>query len=130
MGQKMNMKISPVNLFLGLIAVGLTASGSFHASAAMTRLDPRSGSKMRVEGTSIIHDWQVESRLILGYIEGGSNFPLVPGQSATPGKVDVQGQATVKVTSLRSIEKDGKAYSDTMDQKMYDMMSSTNYPQI
>jgi polyisoprenoid-binding protein YceI len=44
--------------------------------------------------------------------------------------VEAKGEATITVKSLRSIEKDGKAYSDTMDQKIYDMMSYTNHPKI
>jgi polyisoprenoid-binding protein YceI len=55
---------------------------------------------------------------------------LEPGQSVSPGKVDAQGQATVKVQSLRSIEKNGSFASDTMDLKMYNMMSYTNHPII
>jgi polyisoprenoid-binding protein YceI len=100
------------------------------ASGSLTRLDARSGSKMRLEGTSTVHDWQVESPLILGYLEVGPNFPLEAGKSPSPGKVEAKGEATITVKSLRSIEKDGKAYSDTMDQKIYDMMSYTNHPKI
>jgi hypothetical protein len=99
-------------------------------AGTLTRIDARSGSKMRIEGTSAIHDWQVESPLIRGFLEVGPNFPLEPGQSATPGKVQAQGQAIITVQSLRSIEKDGKYASDTMDLKMYNMMSYTNHPNI
>ena len=124
----MKTKLNAV-LFFGIFALGFLAS--VPASAAdLTRLDARSGSKMRIEGTSAIHDWQVESPLIRGFLEVGPNFPLEPGQSATPGKVQAQGQAIVTVQSLRSIEKDGKYASDTMDLKMYNMMSYTNHPSI
>jgi len=109
-------------------SIALVAAES--ATGSLTRLDARSGSKMRIEGTSTVHDWQSESPLILGYLEVGPNFPLAPGQNVAPGKVEVKGEATVTVKSLRSIEKDGKAYSDTMDQKMYEMMSYTNHPKI
>jgi RNA polymerase sigma factor (sigma-70 family) len=96
----------------------------------LTRLDARSGSKMRLEGTSTIHDWQVESPLILGYLEVGPNFPLEPGQTVAPDNVEVKGEATVVVRSLRSIKDDGKPYDERMDDKMYHMMSYTNYPKI
>jgi len=117
-------------LLAGTISFSLIAAGSALGADSMTRLDARSGSKMRIEGTSAVHDWQVESPLILGYIEVGPNFPLEPGQSVSPGKVEAQGQALIKVQSLRSIEKDGKFASDTMDLKMYNMMSYTNNPMI
>ena len=69
---------------LGLIAGAFLASSS-RAADEMTRLDARSGSKMRMEGTSTLHDWQVESPIITGYIEVGPNFPMEPGQAATAG---------------------------------------------
>jgi hypothetical protein len=148
MGQIMKTTFRTRSLFIGSIAAfviscgdqstksvaanapAATAPAALAPTGPLTRLDARSGSKMRIEGTSTVHDWQSESPLILGSLEVGPNFPLEPGQNATPGKVEVKGEATIKVQSLRSIEKDGKAYSDTMDQKMYDMMSYTNHPQI
>ena len=111
-------------------AAAETAPAAAAPTGTLTRLDPRSGSKMRIEGTSAIHDWQVESPLILGSLEVGPNFPLEAGQTVSPGKVEAKGQATIKVQSLRSVEKDGKFASDTMDLKMYNMMSYTNYPFI
>src|SRR5271169_5429009 len=50
-------------------------------STTLTRFLPRTGSKMRLEGTSNIHDWQVESSLIGGYLEVGPAFPVEPGQT-------------------------------------------------
>jgi RNA polymerase sigma factor (sigma-70 family) len=98
--------------------------------AQLTRLDSRSGSKMRLEGTSTIHDWQVESPLILGYLDVGPNFPLEPGQYVTPGKVEAKGEASIVVRSLRSVKDNGMPYDEKMDDKMYHMMSYTNYPKI
>jgi polyisoprenoid-binding protein YceI len=96
----------------------------------LTRLTQRSGSKMRLEGTSTAHDWRSESGLILGSLEVGPNFPLEPGAKVTPGKVEAKGEARVKVTSLKSKNKDGTYYDDKMDDKMYNMLSYTNHPDI
>src|SRR5262245_22112782 len=126
-----NMKTkTTTKLSFGIFAVSLALLAPISAHSATTRLDARSGSKMRLEGTSTIHDWQVESPLILGYIEVGPNFPLEPGQTVTPAKVEAKGEAIVVVQSLRSINKDGKPYEAKMDDKMYHMMSYTNYPKI
>jgi polyisoprenoid-binding protein YceI len=95
-----------------------------------TRLTQRSGSKMRIEGTSTAHDWQSESGIIIGYVEVGPNFPLEPGQKVDPGKIEAKGEAKVKVTSLKSKNKDGSYYDDKMDDKMYNMLSYTNHPDI
>jgi len=99
-------------------------------AAETTKLSARSGSKMRLEGTSNIHDWQVESTLIAGSLEVGPNFPLDPGQTVTPGKVDAKGEAWVTVRSLKSLEKDGKPYSDKMDEVMYEKMKMQEYPKL
>ena len=96
----------------------------------LTRLTQRSGSKMRLEGTSTAHDWRSESGLILGYLEVGPGFPLEPGQKVTLGRLEAKGEARVKVNSLKSKNKDGSYYDDKMDDKMYNMMSYTNHPDI
>jgi polyisoprenoid-binding protein YceI len=117
-------------LIIANLAVLLLASWSARAADSMTKFSARSGSKMRMEGTSNIHDWQVESPLILGYLEVGPNFPVEPGQAATPGKVDVKAEASVTVRSLKSIEKDGKPYSDRMDEVMDEKLKMTEFPKI
>ena len=112
------------------------SSPASNTSAALTptgpliKLTPRSGSKMRLEGTSTAHDWQSESALILGYLEVGPNFPLEPGQQVQPGKVEAKGEATVSIKTLKSKKKDGSYYDDKMDDKMYNMLQETNYPKI
>jgi len=96
----------------------------------MTIYSARSGSKMRMEGTSSMHDWQVESKFIGGSLEVGQGFPTEPGQSVTPGKVDAGGQVFVIVTSLKSLEKSGSPYSDAMDNVMNEHLKSDKYPRI
>ena len=91
---------------------------SLQAADQMTTYAARSGSKMRIEGTSNIHDWQVESPIIGGMIEVGPGFPTEPGQAVTPGKVEAKAEVFIQVRSLKSIEKDGKPYSDKMDEIM------------
>ena len=105
-----------------IAALLLLAMVSLPAAAQTTTLAARSGSKMRIEGTSNIHDWQVESPFIGGMLEVGANFPLEPGQAATPGKVEVKGEVFIQVRSLKSVEKDGKPYSDKMDEVMWEHM--------
>jgi hypothetical protein len=130
MGQTMNTKTHVRTLLAGSIAVWLFAGLPLPAAGQMTRFDARSGSKMRIEGTSTIHDWQVESPLIMGFLEVGPGFPTEPGQAATPGKVEARAEAAVTVRSLRSIEKNGSLYSDGMDDKMYSMLKQPEYPKI
>jgi hypothetical protein len=106
-----------------LVALGAQAADTVKLSA-------RSGSKLRLEGTSNIHDWQAESPIIGGSLEVGPNFPIEPGQAATPGKIEAKGEAFVTVRSLKSVEKDGKPYSDKMDEVMYEHLKVQNSPRI
>src|SRR5512137_2312636 len=114
----MNMKIR--TLITGNIALLLLAAVSVSAAEQMTTYAARSGSKMRLEGTSNIHDWQVESPFIGGMLEVGAGFPTEPGQAVTPGPVPAKAEVFIQVRSLKSIEKDGKPYSDKMDEIMWE----------
>lgn len=116
-------------LITGTLALCFAASLSLQA-AETTQLFARSGSKMRLEGTSNVHDWQVEGSLIGGSIEVGPGFPLEPGQSCKPGKVEAKGDAFVLIRGLKSLEKDGRPYSDSMDNIMYEKLLVQQQPKI
>ena len=115
---------------LGNIATLFLAALTVQAADQTTKFYAKSGSKMRIEGTSTIHDWQVEGTLIGGYLEVGANFPVEPGQAATPGRVDGHAEPFIMVRSLKSIEKDGKPYSDKMDEVMYEHLKVQQNPKI
>lgn len=117
-------------LLAGNIALLLLAGMTAQAADQVTKFFARSGSKMRIEGTSNVHDWQVESPIIGGFIEVGPDFPVEPGQAATPGKVQAKAEPFVTVRSLKSIEKDGKPYSDKMDEIMYEKLGAPKVPKI
>lgn len=88
------------------------------------------GAKARIEGTSTIHDWQMESGTIGGYLEAGPDFPTKPGAEAKPGKVSVKVEAFIPVKSLKSYEKDGKPYSDKMNEVAWDKLLVDKFPRI
>ena len=117
-------------MIVRIAALLLLTMVSLPAAGQTTTLAARSGSKMRIEGTSNIHDWQVESPFIGGMLEVGANFPLDPGQAVTPGKVEAKGDVFIQVRSLKSVEKDGKAYSDKMDEVMWEHMRETENKRI
>jgi polyisoprenoid-binding protein YceI len=104
------------------LSILLAAATVILPLGAAERLGAKSGSRMRIEGTSNIHDWQVEGSLIGGFIEVADNFPLEPGSVVKPGKVDVKCEAFVTTHSLTSREKDGDAYSTKMDDVMYEKL--------
>jgi hypothetical protein len=88
------------------------------------RFTARSGSRVRIEGTSNMHDWQVEGSLIGGYVELGAN--LETGREVTPGKVAARVEAFIPIRSLKSVDKDGSKYSDRMDEIMYESLRTAN----
>src|SRR2546428_7989830 len=91
----------------GNVALLLLCAAPLHGADQLTRLDAKPGqNKARIEGTSAMHDWQVEGPLIAGYLEVGQNFPIEPGQEVKPGKVEARGEAFIPVRSLKSVEKD------------------------
>jgi hypothetical protein len=100
------------------------------ASSQTVRYDARQGSKVRIEGTSTMHDWQVEGTLIGGFIETGPGFPTEPGQTVPLGKVQARANAMIPVRSLKSLQKDGKPYSDAMDEIMWDKLKVMEQPRI
>jgi len=113
-----------------IVALQSIAALSLRAADGMTTLSARSGSKMRIEGTSPVHDWQAESKLIGGSLEVGPNFPIVPGQEVKPGKIEVHGKAFISVRSLLSVEKNGTHYKDKMDEAMWEKLKLNEHPNI
>lgn len=89
-----NLSILAAALFL---AVGLCAE--------TVRYQATPGSKMKLDGTSTVHDWTVESGIIGGYIEMDSNFPLDKAQPTPELKVTPKVQVNVPVRSLKSGKK-------------------------
>jgi polyisoprenoid-binding protein YceI len=119
-----------LNTFAGIISLIVAAALPLQA-ADTVRLNSKPGNlKVRIEGTSNIHDWQVEGKIIGGYMEVGQNFPLEPGQQLQPGKVDAKVEAFIPVRSMASIEKDGRPYKTAMDDIMYEKMRATEHPKI
>lgn len=115
---------------IGRFTLLFAFAASVRAADAPARFDPVPGSKVRIEGTSSIHDWQVEGTLIGGRLEAGPGFPIEPGQAVQPGKVEAKADAFIPVRSLKSVEKDGRPYSDSMDDIMYEKLLQPKHPRI
>ena len=113
-----------------MAAVWTAFSTSLLAADSTARFDSQPGSKVRIEGTSSVHDWQVEGKLIGGFLEAGAGFPVEPGQVVSPGKVEAKADAFIPVRSLKSIEKDGRPYSDSMDDIMHGKLLQAENPRI
>jgi hypothetical protein len=110
--------------------LALLAATPLLANAQLTRLDTQPGSKVRLEGTSTMHDWQVEGKLIGGHMEVGPGFPLTPGQEVKPGKIEAKVDTFIPVRSLASVKKDGTPYDKKMDNIMYEKLQMPKHSRI
>lgn len=117
-------KVIATNIAL-LLALGVAA----HA-AEPTKFFARPGSKVRIEGTSSMHNWQVESSLIGGSLEAGDNFPTEPGAQVKAGKVEAKAETFVTARSLKSLKADGTPYSDPMDKIMHEKLKAEEQPKL
>ena len=114
------------------IALLLAGTAELQAADQTIVYNARSGGKMRIEGTAnIIHPkWWIDSPFIGGMLEVGPGFPTEPGQAVTPGKVDAKGYAFIRVRSLKSVEEDGRQYSDKMDEITWEHLKEAQFKQI
>ncbi len=105
------------------LGLAMTTSAVLGAESVRYQGVPR-GSSVKIDGTSTVHDWAVEGKLIGGYMSVDGVFPSdlnvaeVPALSAVP-KVNVM----IPVTSLKS----GKT---TMDNVMHGAMKHTQHRMI
>jgi hypothetical protein len=113
------------SLLLGVLLVG---GATVLAEPVLLKAQPR-GSKVQIEGTSTMHDWTMEGSLIGGSVQVPEGFPLEPGQTMEPGKVDAVVEASIPITSLKSV-KDGKPYNTKMDEIAQEKLGKPAYKTI
>lgn len=116
------MKTNRLTQLLSLSAVLLCLAGAASAQT-LVRFESQPGSKMRMDGTSTIHDWHAESQLIGGFIELDAALVAAPDK-VKPGKVAAKGETFMAVRSLKCSS--GKA----MDAVMQEAMKEKANPRI
>lgn len=101
-------------------------AAAFSASAAeMLKYQAKPGSKVRLDGTSTIHDWWVEGAIIGGTLELDPAFPTDPAKSdLKPGPLPARVEVNIPVRSLKS---SGKR---PMDSIMQGTMAAEQHPRI
>lgn len=71
--------------------------------SAQVRYQATPGSKVKLDGTSTVHDWTVESGIVGGFIEFESEDALDPAKTA--GEVKAKVEVNIPVSSLQSGKK-------------------------
>jgi polyisoprenoid-binding protein YceI len=89
------------------------------------------GCSIKIDGTSSMHDWEMEGTLIGGFIEFGAGVQLDPTQTAIAGiqgdKVPVKARVIIPV---RSIHSKADHLPDVMDHLMQDAMKESQFAAI
>lgn len=103
-----------------VLGLALAASG-----ADPLKYKARPGGKMRIEGTSTIHDWWSESTLIGGTFEVDPSFPVDPAKSdLKAGPIPAQATVNIVVRTFRC------QWGGPMDTVMQEVMDAAKYPKI
>lgn len=114
---KMMLRLTTLCAVLGL-AAGATA-------ADMLKYKARPGGKMRIEGTSTIHDWWAESPVIGGTVELDASFPTDPSKNdLKPGPLPAEGGVGIVVRTFKC------QWGAPMDAVMQESMAATKFPKI
>jgi len=120
MSNKVNMNLTKL---LQTLAAALLLAAAISASAEPVRYQAQPGSKLKLEGTSTVHDWTVEGGIIGGFIEFESEYPLDPAKPNSDTKITPKVEVTVPVRSLKSGKK-------LMDEIMHDALKVKENPTI
>jgi len=111
-------RIRSTILVLSLALAGILA---WQASAEQARYDSQpGGGKVKIEGTSSIHEWSMESPVIGGFIEADAGFPesALKGGAAKP-KVEIK----IPVRTLKSYNKRmDEVYQEHMEEPKFKFM--------
>jgi len=113
-------------LLAGVACLAITATAK---AQNVTRYTALPGGLMRIDGTSTIHDWWMEGKLIPGSMEVDDSFesdPTFKGLKGTP-KVEV----AIPVRSIKSSNNDmNETLKNRMSEVMQEAMKQTEFPKI
>jgi polyisoprenoid-binding protein YceI len=104
-----------------VLVIALALNAALFA-ADLAKFEAQPGSKVKIDGTSTVHDWTVEGGIIGGVMELDSKFVADPTK-AQPGAVPAKVEATIPVRTIRSGKK-------SMDDIMHAAMKQPQHPKI
>jgi hypothetical protein len=116
------IRLLPGTLLLAALLLASQLGNQAAAQGAALRYETQPGGcKVKIEGTSSIHDWNMESAVIGGFIEADAGFPesaLKGGDAAKP-KVEI----FIPVRSLKSYNKRmDEVYQEHMEEPKFKKM--------
>jgi len=117
------MRIQAMRRMAAAAVLAVVLGTTLSASAQNTRYEARPGSTLKIDGTSTVHDWTVEGKIIGGFIEFDSNMPLDTSKGSAELKVTPKVDVKIPVSSLKS----GKS---SMDNIMHETLKMEGNPSI
>jgi polyisoprenoid-binding protein YceI len=123
------MRTGKLSFGLAALIIGF---GSILPAGAQTRYSaqPR-GSSVKIDGTSTMHDWEMEGTLIGGFVEFGPEVKLDATQTTIPGLKD--GQVPAKVHALipvTTVHSKAEHAPDVMDHLMQKALKADDFGRI
>jgi polyisoprenoid-binding protein YceI len=115
----------------GFLALALCL-GSSATTQAQTRYSaqPR-GNDVKIDGTSSLHDWEMEGTLIGGFLELGAGVQLDPAQPAIAGAQDAKIPAKARVIiPVESVHSKADHLPEVMDHLMQNAMKDEQFKTI
>ena len=89
------------------------------------------GNKVRIEGTSTAHDWEMEGTMIGGSVEFDPAVQFDTAQATLPGLKDKKlAIKSLVIIPVRSIKSDAKAMPQVMEGLMQDALKAKDFPKI
>ena len=120
------MRMRPWFITANLALLLLLARGAQAQDAVKFSASP-TGSMVKIEGTSTIHDWSMETKIVPGSLELDPKIQLDATKATVSGlegnKVPIKAKISIPVRSLKS-------YTTAMDNVYQDAMEEKTYPKI
>jgi polyisoprenoid-binding protein YceI len=115
----------------GLVFTALFLAPTLSATAQTHYAGQPKGSDIKIQGTSSLHDWEMEGVLIGGFLELGAGVQLDPAQTTIAGlqgdKVPVKAHVIIPV---RTVHSKADRMPDVMDHLMQDALKESQFPRI
>ena len=105
------------------VSSGCLQAATNAPATGMVRYDTVNGaSQCKVEGTSTLHDWKMETPIVSGYVEAPPGFPEAALTDANAARAVVR-RVRIPLRTLKSGQ-------EAMDNKMQEHMELTKYPNV
>jgi polyisoprenoid-binding protein YceI len=121
------MRILP----LSAAAVAVCLASILHAGAQIRYNPQPTNTSVKINGTSSLHDWEMEGSGIGGYLELGAGVSFDKAQAAPAGlqgdKLPLNAYVRIKIDSLHS---KADHLPEVMDSLMQKTMKADNFPRI